>query len=539
MVALALSFSVSVSARLEGSPVRETWALFLDVGEPAGAPPRPDARVAIGALVERIEEFMGVPRERMSIHTASPLSREAIRESISSLATQVPPGSMVIVHMRAYVTKPLTETAMYFYPGDGDLSAPPPGDPRGIRDTEMVEWFAEFSEDTHILLFLDLRTDDESLMVYFGTRATIGDATVTTIARSDALEPMAAILARLLNADADTDTNSKLGIHEVGRVYQAALYNTGVTSSDAISGMTGEATALTLLPSAIVINGPPGSHAVVDGVEVGDVPYRFEPESTASHEVTIFQAGYRRPEPKTVEITTLVGEGRPANFPMQRIAVGGTVSTSTGSRVGSLVVGLLPDAGLVAEMDGPGEYALDMATLDLAPGTEYRVIAGTTDERHFGDASFVYGGHDDITVDIALEERTLWQVASIYYGKGFVEEALSTAATARQTDLDVPADLDAALAAALVEAWSDETLDPRAMIVCARITERTYGVKQARGYWKLAKAAAIRNTNEHRVSTAGYRASGSGLLPYAVTGLCLLAASGLVAGVRRRRRAVA
>lgn len=530
---------VCAQAGQEGAPPRETWALFLDVGEPTGAPPRPSANDAIDAFADRVEKFMGVPPDRIEIRAAGPLSRDAIRDNISSLAGRVPAGGMAIVHLRAYVTKPRTESAMYLYPGDGDLAASPPADPRPIRDTELAEWLGGFARDTQVFLFLDLRTNDESLMVYFGARATVGDAAVTTIARSDALEPMAAVIARLLNADADTDANSQLGIHELGRVYQAALYETGITSADAISGLTGEATPLYLLPSAIVINGPPGSRAVVDGSEVGDVPYRFEPGSPGAHEVTIYQAGYRRPEPKTVEIKAPIGEARPANFPLERIAVGGSITASPGARVGELVIGLLPDAGLVAELNGPGEYALDLAALDLSPGAEYRVIAGTRDERHFGDASFVYGGHDDITVDITLEERTLWQVASIYHDKGFVEEALGTAASARQTDLDLPEGLDAAFATALLEAWGGETSDARAMIVCARMTERAYGVKHARGYWRLAKAAATRNTEEHRLAVAGYRSSRGRLLPYAIAGLCLLGASGIVAGVRWRRRAAA
>jgi hypothetical protein len=96
--------------------------------------------------------------------------------------------------------------------------------------------------------------------------------------------------------------------------------------------------------------------------------------------------------------------------------------------------------------------------------------------------------------------------------------------------------MDAEFVTALLDAWSAETDDARAMIVCARMTDRAYSVEQGRGYWRLAKAAAGRNTEERRIAVAGYRASGGDMLPYAIAGLCLLGVSGAVAALRRRRR---
>ncbi len=536
VAALALLIAIGATAQGSGATARPTWGLFMDVGDPAGAAPRPSADAAISAFAARVESYMGVPSDRLVVVTGERLSREDVRRHIAALAARVEPGGMALLHLRAYVTKPATESAMYVYPGDGDLAAPPPADPRPIRDTELVDWLKAFPPDTSVALFLDVRTVDESLMVYFGARATVGDASVATIARSDKREPMAATLAALLTDDTDTNADAALGVHELGVAYQARIYETGVTSADAISGLTGEATRLYLLPSAIMINGPLGSHAVVDGRDVGDVPFRFAPGALGSHEVEIYQSGYRRPEPRTIEITTALGEARAANFPLQRVAIGGTVTAAPAATVGELLIGVLPDAGLVARLDGPGAYDLDVDEMRLQAGVEYRVIAATPDERHFGSASFTYDGHEDIVLDIALEERTLWDVADIYHGKGFAEEALQTAFAARATDLDVPVDLDTSFVTTLLEAWSGETDDARAMIVCARMTERAYSVGEARGYWRLAKAAAGRGTDERQIAVAGYKASGGDLLPYAIAGLCLLGASGAVAAVRRRKR---
>ncbi len=520
-----------------GATARPTWGLFMDVGDPAGAAARPSADAAIRAFAGRVEEYMAVPADRLVVVTGERLSREDIQRHIAALGARLEPGDMAILHLRAYVTKPPTESAMYLYPGDGDLAAPPPDDPRAIRDTELVEWLRALGPDVSVALFLDVRTVDESLMVYFGARATVGDAAVTTIARSDKLEPMAATLARLLTDAADTNADAALGVHELGVAYQAAIYETGITSADAISGLTGEATELYLLPSAIMINGPLGAHAVVDGVDVSDVPYRFATGERGRHEVVVHRAGYRRPEPRVIQLTEAVGQSRAANFPLERIAVGGEVTADQGARVGELLIALLPDAGVVARLDGPGPYELDVEELRLQPGAEYRVIAATPDERQFGGASFVYDGHEDIAVDITLEQRTLWQVAGIYHGKGFAEEALRTALAARATDLDVPADLDAEFVTALLDAWSPQTDDARAMIVCARMTDRAYSVEQGRGYWRLAKAVAVRNTEERRIAVAGYKASGGDMSPYAIAGLCLLGVSGAAVALRRRRRA--
>ena len=385
-------------------------------------------------------------------------------------------------------------------------------------------------------LFLDLRTTDDSLLVYFASRPAIGDASVTTIAGVDTIEPMASAMARLLGAAADTDANATVDIHELGRAYREELYDTGVTTDDAISGLTGDALRLVVLPSAIMIGGPPGSRAMVDGVDVGETPVRYTPGATGSYEVNVQAVGYLRQEAREVEIARTMGDATRASFLLEKLRVGGVISAPHGATVGPLVVGVMPEVGLVAQPDSPGQYRVPPGAVDWHLGSEYRVLAGSPDERYFGSSSFVYDGYEDISVDISLEERTLWQVAAIYDSKALADEALGAAAGAAHELLEVPPSLAPEFGLALLDAWSDQTTNARIMIACARITALTHGPKQARVYWKLARKASKRSTPARAVAVAGLRASRGALQTYAVLGLLALVTSAGVVGFRYRRR---
>jgi len=520
----------------KGVAARPTFALFLDVGDPTGAPAREPAGVAIRAFASRVQKLMGVPSSRTAVRTGSPLTRDDIRSSIRGAASAVEPGGMLLMYLRAYVTKPDSARAIFVYPGDGDIAFPPPADKRPIRDTELIEWLTRAPSDAQVALFLDLRTTDQSLLVYFASRPAIGDASVTTIASTDPGEPMAAAMARLLGADADTDANATLDIHELGRAYREELYGTGVTTEHVIAGLTGDALPLVELPSAVMIGGPPGSRAIVDDVDVGETPVRYTPGTVGRYEVSVAAPGYLRPETRVVEITRKMGEAQRASFLLEKLRVHGVISAPAGAPVGPLVVGVMPGAGLVARPGGPGEYEVPAGAVDWDVGSEYRLLAGSPDERYFGGASFVYDGYQDIAVDIALEERTLWQVAAIYDSKGLTDEATRAAAAASDARLEVPADLSPEFGAALLGAWSDQTASARIMIACARITELTHGPKEARAYWRLARKASKRGTPERDIATAGLRASAGGLHLYAILGLLALAASAGVFGLRYRRR---
>ncbi len=531
------AFLAAVSGGLaqDGESARQTWVLLLDLGTPAGAPAREPARADIEAFAASLRRHAGVSPSRVTAMADGPLSRESISASVARVTKSMEPGGALVLHVRGYVTKPASERAIYLRPGDSDLASPAHDDPRAIRDTELIAWLDEAPADTQALLFLDLHTMDESLLVYFASRPSIGDASVTTVSASDARESMAAAMSRLLGEGADTDANAIVDIHEVGRLYRDELYENGATTAEVIAGLTGDALPLFSLPSAIIIGGPPGARALVDGAYVGDTPLRYKPCALGAYDVAVEAPGYRRPDPRVVELTRPMGQAERAGFLLDRIRIHGEVVAPDGASVGTLVVGVMPGEGVVARLDGAGPYEVPEGDVAWSVGSEYRVLAGSPDERYFGAASFIYDGFEDIAVDILLTERTLWEVAGIYHSKGLAVEAARAAGGAASELLDVPDDLDPALGLVLLDLWSGKTSDARTMIACARITNLTHGAKPARGYWRLAKRASVRKSDERRIAAAGMRASGNSYLVYALAGILALAASGGVAVARRRR----
>ncbi|MDA1190871.1 MAG: PEGA domain-containing protein [Candidatus Poribacteria bacterium] len=527
-----------LGASVEVSAQSKIWALFLDFGTPEGARELPPMDKAFRGLHDHLYNEIGVPAEQMRVVPSERLTRDGIRTRIDVFSRTVPRGGIVLIYMRAYVTKPRTGNSKYFYAADANINAAIDANPAPIRDTELNEWLNVFNGSTVILL-LDLRSNDPSLNVYFAAQRKLGDAAIALVARNDLKKPTSEYVAMALSEDADGDHDSVLTLDELAAAFKDAIYKDGASSDNVLVGATGAPDLrLYSLPSAIVVESNPlDAFVYVDGERVGRTPFRMSNLIRKQYSVTVALDGYRKPSPERFTVRELDGKAYPHLFVLEPLSIRGKVDAPTGAEIGAVYVGVTPETELRAELEGLGDFSISTKNAGLVAEKEYHVVAGTADDKYYAEASFVFKGSDDIVRDLMLKERTLWEIASARFAGGYIDEAIAAAREARSASRDVP-QLDDQFMYALVNVWAHETLDARAMTACALFATYLGDTKTALEYWKLARNAAEKGSEDYEYAASMYKAAGGGRFPtlwIALIVLALVVGLGATFALRNRK----
>jgi hypothetical protein len=512
----------------------DAWGLFLDFGAPADASAFPPIASDFAALANHLSGLTGSPKEHFVVAPVS--SRANAQETLRNFAARVPAKSLVYIYVRAYITKPPTENAVYFYPPGASLKSPMTASPKPIRDSEFSEWLSPFRASETFLLF-DLRTTVEPLGVFHGNRTLLGTYALTVIARRPLAGTMAALLRRAFVASADGDNDGALRPDELTDAFQEQVYTGGITSSDAIVALTGAPDKiLTTFPAALKIESrPAGATVILDGKEVGKTPLIYKNLAAKRYTVDVSLHGYRSVSPQTVDVTRLIGKGYSVLFTLEPVRIRGTVKVPPNVSGVPIVLTVRPDVGLTAPLSGTGVFEFDTKDAYFAPDKEYRVIAATVDDRFFGDAKLTFTGHDDVDVAITLKERTAWEVAAIRFAAGFRDEALESATQARNAAYDIP-ELPEDFARFLIERWSTKTESARALIGCALLSLQLGDSSGSQAYWRMAKRVAKKGSPDYEYAVRGLRTYSGDSLTYGVAAiLLLLVLASLAYAIRRHR----
>lgn len=479
----------------------EVWGLFLDFGAPIDASPFSPLANDLLALANHLSALSGSPKEHFQI--VPPFSsRDAIPEVLRRFAARVPAKSLVYLYVRAYVTKPPTENAVYFYPPGASLGAPLTATPKPIRDTEFASWLEPF-RNSETFLFFDLRTTVERLGIFFGNRALLGTYAITVIARRPLATSMATMLRRAFSADADADKDGFLRPDELTDAVQEHVYTAGITSSDAIIALTGTPDrVLATFPAALKVEShPSGATVFLEGKPVGKTPLIYSNIAMKPYTVTVSLPGYRRVEPQTVNVTRLVGKDYSVRFVLKPVRIRGAVKMPPQTSDVPIFLTIRPDVGLAIPLSGTGVFEFDATKAHFEPEKEYRVIAASTDDRFFGEAKLTFTGHDDVDIFIPLKERTPWEIAIARFAAGFPNEALQSATQARNATYEIPS-LSEEFARFLFEKWSAETHSARALIACAILSRRLGDVESSKTYWQKAKHVAPKDSPDYKYAAS-------------------------------------
>lgn len=512
----------------------EVWGLFLDFGAPADASPSPPIKNDLVALANHLSALSGSRREHFLI--VPPLSsRDAIPETLRRFAARVPAKSLVYLYVRAYVTKPPTENAVYFYPPGASLSAPLTAIPKPIRDTEFAGWLEPF-RDSETFLFFDLQTTVERLGVFFGNRALLGTYAVTVIARRPLAASLATMLRRAFTANADADKDGFLRPDELTDALQEHVYTAGITSSDAIVALTGTPDrVLATFPAALKVEShPTGATVFLDGKPVGKTPLLYPNLAIKPYTVTVSLPGYRRVESQTVNVTRLVGKDYSVRFILEPVRIRGAVKMPPQASEVPIFLTIRPDVGLTMPLSGTGVFEFDTTKAHLEPEKEYRVIAASTDDRFFGEAKLLLTD-DDVDLFIPLKERTPWEIAVARFAAGSSSEALQSATQARNANYEIPP-LPEEFARFLLEKWSTETHSARALIACAVLSLRLGDTEASKAYWRRAKDVAPKGSPDYVYAAKGLGTRRDTSPAYRIAaGLLVLVLLSLGWAIRRHR----
>ncbi|GIX05670.1 MAG: hypothetical protein KatS3mg115_0073 [Candidatus Poribacteria bacterium] len=523
-------------AKAQAAP-QEVWALLVDLGAPADAPARPSSRSDGEAFAALLEDRFATDSDRIVLRLEERLSAAELRETIRRFAELVhsaptpeePETSrLVLLYLRAEVTRPPQESAIYFFSGAARLADGTGNNPEAIRDTTLSEW-VQALEPATVLTLLDLRTQDESLGVYFAARTEIGDGRLVTIAREELPTPVLDLLSGILSEAPDPDRDGFLRWEEVLLEYQRRVYATGVSSDRVLVGGTGNPDlVLMALPARLYVESVPlEAEVLLDGQSVGKTPYVLGRLRVGSaHTIQVRKAGYRLPDPQTVLVEQARGAAYVARFVLQPVTIRVQVSAPGQEMLGPIVV-VIPGTPFQTTLPTLGEAVFSVGEEPLTVGETYRLIAATPDDRYFGTASFLYTGYQDVTVAVSLQERTAWEVAAARFEAGFTEEALAAAEQALREGLLEPPELPGELVALLLERWGEREA-ARPLIVCAQLLERIGAERQAQRYWRRARELAPPDSPERALADAHVR-SGWGRWGLILLLVLILGGTGLFA----------
>lgn len=534
-----LAAAVFLLTALSAARGSETHALFLN----AARLPDSEAENAVRQQIERFQNILAetarISRSRQTALDEEPLTKERIQRELQNLSLRAPKGGRALVYLRAYAAK-TGGGHLYIYPAGADPAKPADEQPSLIRDEELDAWLADYFEGADTLLFLDLISTNPSTAVYFTNRVSMGSNSVHMIAPRPLDSSLADLAAEVLKNPPDDNDDRVIDMGEMANAVQIEGSGRDWAREAAFSGTGDGASILFELRSAVVILAAPGSSALIDGKEIGQVAARYEAEPGRTYQAAAAKAGFRAVEPTAVSVSKPYGEAAVARFRLEPIRIDAQIHLPVGETPDILTTRLRPDAGLLRELNEDERARLTLNSADYAfeLGTEYHLLVGTPDNTLFGAARFVFGGYNDIPLEIHLEKRTEWQVAQIYFEDGFQDHALKTAEKARDSAYEIPA-MNADFMTFLFSAWSGEETNARAMIGCGLLAFYLGDTNESRGYWKKAKAAAPKGSADRAFASEGLKSVGGGWATYAVIlGFLTLIVSSTVWTVVRHRRSL-
>ncbi len=535
-------FAVSVLALTALSAARgsETHALFLNAARLPENEAENAVRQQIKQLQNTLAETARISLDRQTAPDDQPLTKERIQRELQNLSIRTPKGGRAVVYLRAYAAK-IGGGHLQMYPAGSDPAVPVDEQPGVLLDTELNAWLADYFEGSETLLFLDLIAPQPSIAVFYTNRVQIGTNSVHMIVGrpvSASLAGVAAAVMKRLGGALDGNDDRVIDMGEMANAVQNEGSGRDWARDAAFSGTGDGASVLFELPSAVIVIAAPGASALIDGKEIGPITARYEAEPGRTYQAAAAKAGFRAVEPLSVAVSKPYGEAAVARFRLEPIRIDAQIRLPVGEQPDILTTRLRPDAGLLRELNENERARLTLNSADYALelGTEYDLLVGTPDNTLFGAARFVFGGHEDIPLEIPLEKRTEWQVAQIYFEDGFQDHALKTAEKARDSAYEIPP-MSVEFMTFLFSAWSGDETNARAMIGCALLSFYLGETNESRGYWKKAKEAAPKGSADRDFASDGLNSVGGGWTTYAVIlGFLTLIVSITVSMVLRHRR---
>ena len=472
--------------------------LLADVNPDAGS------RADFEALVDLLVTRGSVPSNRIRHIGAEECTREGIYKAIQNLASRMKRGERFIFFYRGGVTKPPRTNSIYLLThsaGQGNLA-------EAVQDTQLNRWFREAGIDDVTILF-DGATQDRNIYAYLANRELLGAAALVSIrpAKKEEDSLLQKVLSALNTNACDLDDNRKIAI---GELHEHIV--TVAPPQESIVVPTGdlEAPILKLEPMLKITTVPPGASVVLNGEDIGAAPQRLIGNLKAeNYEIRVRKQGYLIPPARATKIDMRQGEIVAVSWALEPISVYGKVTLPEGKVVEQIAV-WIEDTIHKQTVGADGDYRFEGWSPDdiLSIGQTYTLKAEAA-EIYYAETSFTFEGHDAIERNLALAEKTWFEVAEERFSQKDNEGAIAAFQNGIEITTELPP-LSPELTVLLFNSFSAAVdsmniEDIAYLVATAQLSDRFGDKESSKIYWNRVKSRADKSTVEYKLASKRLR----------------------------------
>ena len=470
------------------------WWLLADIDPDTRS--RADFEAFVDALVTR----GNVPSNRIRHIEAEECTRSGIHKAIQNFASRRKPGERFIFFYRGGVTKPPRSNSIYLLTHGAkstDLA-------KAVQDTQLNRWFREPGANDVTVLF-DSHTRDRNIYAYLANREMLGGAALVSI--SPAKKEEDSLLKKVLsalNTDAsDLDDNRTVS---VGELHEHLV--TAAPPQESIVVPTGdlEAPILKLSPMLKITTVPPGASVFLNGEDIGTTHQRLiDNLKRENYEIQVRKQGYSIPPTRLAQVGMRQGEAVEVSWALEPIAVYGRIALPE-DRVVEQIAVWIEDTIHKRMIGMDGNYRFEDWNVDdpLSIGTTYTLKAEAA-EIYYAETTFTFEGHDAIERNLALAEKSWFEVAEERFNQKDNEGAIAAFQNGIEITTEIPPlspELTVLLFNSFTAAVDSMNIEDIAYLVAtAQLSDRFGDKESSKIYWNRVKSRANKGTKEYKLAS--------------------------------------
>ena len=482
-------------ARLTDNTVR--W-LLADIN------PDTRSRADFEAFVDLLVTRGNVPSNRIRHIKAEECTRAGIHKAIQNLASRKKHGERFIFFYRGGVTKPPRTNSIYLLThgaGQGNLA-------EAVQDTQLNRWFREAGIDDVTVIF-DGATHDRNIYAYLANRELLGGAALVSISPAKKVEDslLQKVLSTLNTDASDLDDNRKITI---GELHEHLVSVAPPQESIVVPTGDLEAPILKLLPMLKITTVPPGASVFLNDEDVGAAPQRLiDNLKMENYEIQVRKEGYLIPPARSAQVDMRQGEAVAVSWALEPISVYGKVSLPDG-KVAEQIAVWIEDTIHKQTVGADGDYRFEGWSPDdlLSIGQTYTLKAEAA-EIFYAETTFTFEGHDAIERNLALAEKTWFEVAEERFSQKDNEGAIAAFQNGIEITTELPPlspELTVLLFNSFTAAVDSMNIEDSAYLVAtAKLSDRFGDKESSKIYWNRVKSGADKGTMEYNLASKRLR----------------------------------
>ncbi|MDE0297343.1 MAG: PEGA domain-containing protein [Candidatus Poribacteria bacterium] len=466
----------------------------------------PDARsrADFEAFVRLLDTRGSVPSNRIQHIDAEQCTKVGIHEAIRNLAAPMHHEDRFIFYYRGGVTKPPRTNSIYLLPhGSGTANLA-----EAVQDTQLNRWFREAGVKDVMVLF-DSYTDDRNIYAYLANRELLGTSALVSIRSTGKGEDslLRKVVSALETDASDLDDNRKITI---GELHEHLVTTAPPRESIVVPTGDVETPVLKLTPMLKITSVPPGASVFLNGKNIGSSPHRvIDNLKREDYTIQVKKQGYFVPPTRSAETTMSQGETVEVSWELKPIPVFGRITHPEG-KVIEQITAWIEDTTYhqIVNLDGTFRFE-DLNTGEsLEVGKSYTLKA-EAEEIYSAETTFTFEGHDAIERNLALAEKTWFQLAEERFDQKDDEGAIAAFQNAIETTTEIPP-LSPELTVLLFNSFSAavDSMDIENIayfVATAKLADRFGNKETAKTYWEMVKTEASKGTAEHKLATKRLR----------------------------------